>query len=193
MSLTRRLLKELELTDDAVERIIAAHADTVDALKQERDAALIRAQQTEASLQERDELRTLADTRLAEASAAREELDAYRTRTEARRQQEARRTALAEALAGLGANPQAIPLLLDAVKLPEECWAGDALADPSAALHPVRTQYGAFFTARSPIPVTQVRPPVSAGGLLTHEDIRRMSEGDINRNWSAVSTALTRN
>ena len=40
MSLTRKLLKEMELTDDAIERIIAAHVDTVDALRQERDAAL---------------------------------------------------------------------------------------------------------------------------------------------------------
>ena len=40
MSLTRKLLKELELNEDAVERIIAAHVETVDALRQERDAAL---------------------------------------------------------------------------------------------------------------------------------------------------------
>ena len=35
MSLTRKLLKDLELNDSAIERIIAAHVDTVDALRQE--------------------------------------------------------------------------------------------------------------------------------------------------------------
>ena len=34
MSLTRKLLRELELNDDTIERIISAHVDTVDALRQ---------------------------------------------------------------------------------------------------------------------------------------------------------------
>ena len=32
MSLTRKLLKELELEENAIERIIAAHVETVEAL-----------------------------------------------------------------------------------------------------------------------------------------------------------------
>ena len=40
MSLTRSLLKELQISPDAAERIIAAHAESIDALRQERDAAL---------------------------------------------------------------------------------------------------------------------------------------------------------
>ena len=39
MSLTRSLLKELQISPDAAERIIAAHAESIDALRQERDAA----------------------------------------------------------------------------------------------------------------------------------------------------------
>ena len=38
MSLTRSLLKELQISPDAAERIIAAHAESIDALRQERDA-----------------------------------------------------------------------------------------------------------------------------------------------------------
>ena len=38
MSLTRRLLKELELNDETIERIIEAHAETVDALRAEANA-----------------------------------------------------------------------------------------------------------------------------------------------------------
>ena len=193
MSLTRKLLKELELNDAAIERIIAAHVDTVDSLKQERDAALTRAAQTEASIQEREELRALAEARGQEAVAVREELSAYRLQVESDAHASARRAALADALTAHGANPQALPLLLDAIALPEEAWSGDALLDAAASLQPWRAKYGALFAAKSPVPVRKVRPPLSGGGLLTPADVKRMSASDINRNWSAVRSALQNN
>ena len=193
MSLTRKLLKELELNDAAIEHIIAAHVDTVDALRQERDEAQARAQQREASLAERDELRTLVETREQEAASAREELQAYRAQVEAAQHTAARRAALSDALTVQGANPQALPLLLDAITLPEEAWSGDTLEDASAALQPWRAKYSALFAVKSPIPVTKVAPPMQGGGLLTPADVKRMSAADINRHWSAVKGALQNN
>ena len=193
MSLTRKLLKELELDDPAIDRIIAAHVDTVDALRQERDDARSRAQQIEVSLAERDELRTLVQAREQEAASAREELNTYRAQVEAEKHTAARRAALSDALTAQGANPQALPLLLDAIALPEEAWSGDTLADASAALQPWHAKYGALFAVKSPIPVTKVAPPVHGGGLLTSADVKRMSAADINRHWSAVRSALQNN
>lgn len=193
MSLTRKLLKELELNDAAIERIIAAHVDTVDALRQERDEAQARAQQREASLAEQDELRTLVETREQEAASAREELQAYRAQVEAAQHTAARRAALSDALSAQGANPQALPLLLDAITLPEEAWSGDTLEDASATLQPWRAKYSALFAVKSPIPVTKVAPPMQGGGLLTPADVKRMSAADINRHWSAVKGALQNN
>ena len=166
MSLTRKLLKELELNENAIERIIAAHVETVDALKQERDA------------------------REGENAAIQAEYAAYRAQVEDEHRSAARREALTRALTAQGANPQALPLMLDAICLPEEAWQGDALADADAALQPWRAKYAPLFTVKSPIPVRKVRPPVAGGGLLTSADVKRMSAGDINRHWSAVKTAL---
>ena len=166
MSLTRKLLKELELNENTIERIIAAHVETVDALKQERDA------------------------REGENAAIQAEYAAYRAQVEEERRSAVRREALTQALVAQGANPQALPLLLDAITLPEEAWQGGALADAAAALQPFRAKYAPLFTVKSPIPVRKVRPPVAGGGLLTSADVRRMSAGDINRHWSAVKTAL---
>ena len=184
MSLTRKLLKELELTDAAIERIIAAHTATVEALRQEHKAAL--AQAEAAAAQQLDAARQ-------EAATAQAELDAYRARTEADRHHEARRTALCEALEKAGANPAAIPLMLDALTLPEESWNGDALIDADAALQPLRSQYGALFARRTPLPVRKVQPPAASGGGITRADVIRMSQEDINRHWSAVRTALQKN
>lgn len=190
MSLTRKLLKELELNDNAVERIIAAHVETVDALRQERDSALTRAMAVEATVQERDELRVLAEERRIEAASARDELSAYRAQVEEERHQASRRSALAQALTAQGANANALPLLLDTISLAEEDWDGDTLRSAAEALQPYRAKYSALFSVKSPIPVTKVAPPVTSGGILTHADVKRMSANDINRNWNAVKTAL---
>ncbi len=182
MSLTRRLLKELELTDAAIERVIAAHTATVEALKQERDAALSDAEESA-----RKEL----DAARQEAAATLAELTAYRAQVEAARMHEARRAALSEALEKHGVNPAALPLMLDAVSIPEEEWDGDALLHADAVVHALQEKYGPLFARRTPLPVQKVEPPVASGGALTHQDVMRMSPEDINRNWSAVQTALT--
>ena len=69
MSLTRQLLKDLQLGDDAIEQVIAAHIETVNALKAERDAAAA----------ELEALRATADQSTAEVQAA---FDAYRAQIE---------------------------------------------------------------------------------------------------------------
>lgn len=173
MSLTRKLLKELELNDNAIERIIAAHVEVTDALREERDAALAQ-----------------SEAQLGQTAAAQEALSAYRAQVEQEQHAAARRLALTSALTAQGANVQALPLLLDAISLPEDAWRGDALADAAAALQPYRARYSGLFAAKSPIPVTRVAPPLAAGGLLTHADVKRMSANDINRHWSAVQKAL---
>lgn len=193
MSLTRKLLKELELTDAAIERIITAHTATVDALRQEREAALSRAKEGDNARQELDGLRPELDKARQEAASTLAELVGYRAQVEAARHRDARRNALSEALEKQGANPSAVPLMLDAITLPEEAWQGDTLADAGAALHPFQERYGALFARRTPMPVTKVHPPVSSSGALTPADVKHMSAEDINRHWSAVSTALQNN
>ena len=176
MSLTRKLLKELELNDSAIERIIAAHVETVDALRQERDAA-----------------QAQRDAQQGETAAIQAEYTAYRSQVEETQRFTARREALTHALTAQGANPSALPLLLDAIHLPEEAWQDNKLADAAASLQPWRAKYGALFAVKNPVPVRKVHPPVQGGGLLTHADVKRMSASDINRNWSAVKTALQHN
>ena len=110
MSLTRKLLKELELNDAAIERVIAAHTTTVEALKQERDQARARIDECEAAQQELAELRPQLEEAQANSNIAQAQLVAYRTQVEVEKHHTARRAALSEALEKHGANPSAIPL-----------------------------------------------------------------------------------
>ena len=90
MSLTRSLLKELQISPDAAERIIAAHAESIDALRQERDAARGEAAQLESiraalaeMTQARDEACQARDSAREELSALGGQFDSYRQQVEA--------------------------------------------------------------------------------------------------------------
>lgn len=199
MSLTRNLLKELQISPDAAERIIAAHAASIDALRQERDDARgeaaqlegLRAQLTEAT-QARDEACQARDSVREELSALGGQFEAYRQEVETAKHQQARHANLRDALLHAGANPHALDLLLLALHPDESAFDGDEIADPDALLSPIKAQYGAFFAQPTRLPTDYVSPPVTAAPPLTKEDVRRMSQEDINRNWSSVCSVLSK-
>lgn len=94
MSLTRSLLKELQISPDAAERIIAAHAESIDALRQERDAARGEAAQLESIRAALAEMTQARDEACQARDSAREELlalggqfDSYRQEMETEKHQ----------------------------------------------------------------------------------------------------------
>ena len=191
MSLTRKLLKELELTDSAIERIIAAHVETVDTLRQERDAALSAAADRDEIFREREELRTQSEAHLSDLLRVQTEYTAYRAQVDEAQHRETRRAALADALARAGANADAIPLMVDALPLGRDDWNSNALADEGSVIARAQAQYAPLFARHQKLPTRRVAPPGDAGGALSHEDLKRMSATDINRNWTAVRQALS--
>ena len=102
------------------------------------------------------------------------------------------RRALRAALQSAGANPHALDLLLLALHPDESAFDGDEITDPDALLTPLKAQYGAFFAQPTRLPTDVVSPPVTAAPPLTKEDVRRMSQEDINRNWSIVCSVLSK-
>lgn len=166
MSLTRRLLRELELNDETIERIIEAHAETVDALRAEANA---RGQETD---------------------RVRAEFDAYRLETEQAQTAAQRQSALREALTRAGMNELAVPLLARTLETTDEDWDGPRLRDEEAFLAPLRQEYAGFFPRTEMLPTDPVTPPLNGSSALSREDLRRMTPGEINRNWQLVRSAL---
>lgn len=189
MTLTRKLLRELELNDETIERILAAHTEAVDALCIERDEARQAAAALEQTTAERDALRETAANHQQEAERLRGEFELFRQQVHAERTAEGRESAIREALRRAGANELALPLLAQAVKTDEADWDGVALREGADVLSPVIRQYGAFFSQPVPIPNDRVSPPLD-GSALSREDVRVMSAEEINRNWHQVRSAL---
>ena len=87
MALTIKMLKDLGIEQDAIEAIVKAHGDTVDALKAERDAALDRAsiaeeKAGEAGKQEIQELQNKLDNERAEFAEFKKSVDAEKANAE---------------------------------------------------------------------------------------------------------------
>ncbi|MCH5288257.1 MAG: hypothetical protein J1E43_12650 [Christensenellaceae bacterium] len=193
MSLTRKLLRELHLEDAHIERIIAAHVETVDALRQERDALSAQAAQLDSIAAERDALRDqVADLTAHRDEAARiqADFDAYRAQVDADRLSAARQSAIRAALLDAGANPQAVDLLAGAVVTDDAAWEEGRLKDAAGTLAPVRERYASLFARPVPVPTPRLSPPGGDAPALTRDDVGRMSEQEILANWGAVQSAL---
>ena len=111
---------------------------------------------------------------------------------ETEKHQQARHANLRAALQSAWANPHALDLLLLALHPDESAFDGDEITDQDALLTPLKAQYGAFFAQPTRLPTDVVSPPVTAAPPLTKEDVRRMSQEDINRNWSSVCYVLSK-
>ncbi len=185
MSLTRRQLKALNLEESAIEEIISAHVKTVDDIRQERDALLKEAEELRTKTAEMD--------RMAEESArVTAEYDAYRQEVMRQAHQEKAKAHLRTALLDAGANEKAIPLLMHALDPDALTFEGDAPVNTADLIGPVKAAYGDFFSRKTCLPTPPIAPPSPTQGMLTCDDIRRMSESDILNNWSAVRSALTK-
>ena len=142
--------------------------------------------------QARDEACQARDSAREELSALGGQFDSYRQQMETEKHQQARHANLRAALQNAGANPHALDLLLLALHPDESAFDGDEITDPDALLTPLKAQYGAFFAQPTRLPTDVVSPPVTTAPPLTKEDVRRMSQEDINRNWSSVCSVLSK-
>lgn len=189
MSLTRKQLREMALSDEAIDQIIRAHMDTVDALRKERDEA---AERAAALTTERDTLQSRVDalTPLEEqVRQVQSDFDRYKADAEAEAVSRRRQGWIRDALLRAGANEKALTLLSgavneDAVPPEEDAEALDAL------IAPVKEQYADFFAQPVYLALPSLQPPQSTRGALTRHDISRMSAEEINDNWQAVRDVL---
>lgn len=189
MSLTRKQLRELALSDETIDQIIRAHMDTVDALRQERDQA---AERAAALTHERDALQGRVDALAPleeQLRQARSDFDRYKADAEAEAVSRRRQGWIRDALLRAGANEKALPLLsgaVDETAVPpeEDAQALDAL------IAPVKERYADFFAQPVYLALPGLQPPQSTRGALTRHDISRMSAEEINDNWQAVRDAL---
>lgn len=198
MRLTRNELRRLGLRDAAVENVMRLYE--ADIAQREAEAREERAAWQEAAAQseERQAEANQLREQLASAQSARETAEKQLAMYEAQQaekdkaeRQKAAEAAVSAALKDMGVNHAALPLLLTAVRLEDAQLGEDGrLQNAEALLSPVREKYPAFFARDKRLGTDRVDPPLAREGALRAADLWNLSEETINRQWSAVQSAL---
>ena len=164
MALTRKFLKALGIEEDKIEEIITAHGETVAALKDEIDNAEQSAKDSAAAAQERDKLQKRVEAlekTSGDAAKVQAEYDAYRQQVETDKANAGKKALIKKALEDAHANPAAIDLMLNTVKLDEVELDGEALKDAEAILKPIREAHAGL------------NPP-GGDGKMTRENFEKL-------------------
>ena len=194
MALTRKFLKALGIEDDKIDEIVAAHGETVTALKAEIDEAKQGASGLDAITKERDrykaDLEALQKTS-GDAAKVQAEYDAYKAQVEKDKTAAQKGAALDAVLKEAGVERESFRAQLkkgwdmDTVELED-----GKVKDKAALLSRIKAEYPDFIGKASTEGTPPAAPPAGGGKTYTRDQLKGLSAEEINANWSAVSAAL---
>lgn len=186
MALTRNFLKAMGLTDEQVNSIIESHADTVDALKKERDDWKGKAETVDTLTRERDEaLEKLS--KAGDAQKVQKEFDDYKAGIEREQTNGKKRAALLSLFEAAGVKRESFRNAMlkswdmDKVELDDNGAAKDA--DGIKAT--VTKEFADFIATEQEHNVPPTNPPGGGNQKITAADIEKMSYDEINKMWDA--------
>ena len=176
MALTRKFLKALGIEEDKIEEIVTAHGETVAGLKDEIEKARQGAESLAAVAEERDKLKQRVEAlekASGDAAKVQAEYDAYRQQVETDKANAGKKALIKKALEEAHANPAAIDLMLNTVKLDEVELDGEALKDAEAVLKPIREAHAGLFGTMQNQGTPPLNPP-AGDGKMTRESFEKL-------------------
>lgn len=195
MALTRKFLKALGIEDDKIDEIVAAHGETVTALKAEIDEAKQGASGLDAVTKERDrykaDLEALQKTS-GDAAKVQAEYDAYKAQVEKDKTAAQKGAALDAVLKEAGVERESFRTQLgkgwdmDTIELED-----GKVKDKAALISRIKADYPDFIGTAHTEGTKPLTPPHGDNGkTYTREQLKGLSAEEINANWAAVQAAL---
>lgn len=156
MALPKKQLKEKlqewgvseENIQKAVEYILDGNSSSLDALREQMDEYKSRADKADELTRERDKYKAdyeALQKTSGDAAKVQAEYDAYRQQVETEKTNAGKKALIKKALEAANANPAAIDLMLNTVKLDEVELDGESLKDAEAVLKPIREAHAGLF------------------------------------------------
>ena len=197
MALTRRMLKAMGISDEQVDEIIAAHSETVAALKEQRD-------QYKADAEKLPEIQKQLDKANSDLEAAgkdaykvkyealKEEYEGYKNEQAAKETRSAKERAYRELLKAAGITEKRIDSVvrvsdLDGLELDDK----GAIKDADKQTESIKTEWADFIQTTSAQGAQTATPPTTTPQKsYTSSDIKKMSIEDINKNWDSIKASL---
>lgn len=180
MALTRKFLKALGVSEEAIEEIIDAHTDVTDELKKQLKAAQDAQNQLETVTAERDELqKKMNDPAQANRVA---ELEKQVAEYQNRETTAQKRTALTALLEKIGIDKRGFARVLAATDLDGVEMDGENIKDADKLAESLKTEWSDLITEPGATGKPPQTPPQNPGnGGMTKEQIMAIKDRDERR------------
>lgn len=194
MALSRKLLKGMGLTEEQVDTIIEAHADTVDRLRGEAETYKADAAKLPGVQKELDDLRAAGDDGYKEKyEREHSAFEAYKTDITAKETKAAKEKAVREYFASKNIAGANLDLAMRGCG--EELAAieleGGRIKDTSGLDALLSGAYQGLVAQVTVEGANPANPPLNTPQkTYTADDIRKMSTAEINQNWGDIKASL---
>lgn len=189
MALTRKMLKEMGIQEDNIEKIIMAHSETVDALKKfKTDSERLASVEEELSAAKSE----LSEDYKSKYEELKNSFDSYRLGVEADAVKRRKEQAYKKLLTACGVIDDCVDSILkvtdlDGVELDQS---GEIL-NADAAKDSIQRNWAAFIPKVTTTGAETATPPVkTTERIFTRDDIRKMSIREINDNYAAIIRSI---
>ena len=194
MSLTRKLLKGMGLTDEQVDTIIEAHTDTVDGLKEQVKTYKADAEKLPNVQKELDDLKAAGDGGFKEKFEKEHSDFENFKKTIQEKETKAAKESAAKAFfesKGITGNSLEIAMRGSSAEIAALDLDGEKIKDSSALDALVNGTFKALVSTTTTKGANIPNPPVTAPNkAYSADDIRKMSPAEINKNWDSIKASL---
>ena len=194
MSLTRKLLKGMGLTDEQVDTIIEAHTDTVDGLKEQVKTYKADAEKLPNVQKELDDLKAAGDGGFKEKFEKEHSDFENFKKTIQEKETKAAKESAAKAFfesKGITGNSLEIAMRGSSAEIAALDLDGEKIKDSSALDALVNGTFKALVSTTTTKGANISNPPVTTSNkAYSADDIRKMSPAEINKNWDSIKASL---
>ena len=194
MSLTRKLLKGMGLTDEQVDTIIEAHTDTVDGLKEQVKTYREAAEKLPNVQKELDDLKAAGDGGFKEKFEKEHSDFENFKKTIQEKETKAAKESAAKAFfesKGITGNSLEIAMRGSSAEIAAIELDGEKIKDSSALDALVNGTFKALVSTTTTKGANIPNPPVTTPNkAYSADDIRKMSPAEINKNWDSIKASL---
>ena len=194
MSLTRKLLKGMGLTDEQVDTIIEAHTDTVDGLKADISKYKGDAEKLPNVQKELDDLKAAGDGGFKEKFEKEHSDFENFKKTIQEKETKAAKESAAKAFfesKGITGNSLEIAMRGSSAEIAALELDGEKIKDYSALDALVNGTFKALVSTTTTKGANIPNPPVTTPNkAYSADDIRKMSPAEINKNWDSIKASL---
>lgn len=176
MALTRKMLKAMGIEDEKIDQIIDAHAETVDALKNERDGYKADAEKLPEVQKKLDELEAKPDDGFKDKyEKAVKDLEEYRSEV-AKEKADAERSTLYKALlTEAGVDPKRIDSVMRVADLESIAVKDGKIDGADKIIETVKTEWADFIVQTGTKGSDPANPPTGGGGS---DDLDSLSDAE---------------